>query len=157
MTSRTPGRLSKTGASEVPLLPVTPIAVRWPPGIGCARKPRASTAATTPWICCGVASCRMTTSMSGLPSQPALANAVGEIDDETRGQPEEEAPPRERGKVGHERQAHQDPEDRRDRHERNAKLARPLRLAGAQDQDADAHEDEGEEGADIGELDDLVD
>ena len=62
MTSSTPGRLSKTGASSAPLLPVTPMAVRWAPGIGWALNPRASIASPTPRICSAVASFRMTTS-----------------------------------------------------------------------------------------------
>ena len=44
MTSSTPGRLSKTGASSAPLLPVMPIAVRCAPGMGWALNPRASIA-----------------------------------------------------------------------------------------------------------------
>src|SRR5207247_8883550 len=62
MTSSTPGRLSKTGASTAPLLPVVPMAVRWAAGMGSALSPLASMAATTPRISSGVALCRITTS-----------------------------------------------------------------------------------------------
>jgi hypothetical protein len=67
MTSRTPGRPSKIGASTAPLLPVIPIAVRCAPGMGCAFIPRASTTATTPRISSGVALCRITTSTGQTP------------------------------------------------------------------------------------------
>src|SRR5438132_6153265 len=77
MTSSTPGRLSNTGASSAPLLPVTPMAVRWAPGMAWALKPRASMASATPLICSAVASLRMTTSTSSLPSQtPILAKGA---------------------------------------------------------------------------------
>src|SRR6266705_5989057 len=72
MTSSTPGRLSKTGASTAPRLPVIPMAVRWAPGMGWALNPRASMAATTPRISSGVALCRITTSTVAFSLEPLI-------------------------------------------------------------------------------------
>src|SRR6267143_2321012 len=47
MTSATPDRFSKRRPSIGPGFPVIPMAVRVAPGIGCARKPIASTILTT--------------------------------------------------------------------------------------------------------------
>ena len=57
MTSSTPGRLSKMGASRAPLLPVMPIAVRVRARYGVGLEPARLDRLTTPRICSGVASC----------------------------------------------------------------------------------------------------
>src|SRR5262245_49564020 len=157
MTSRTPGRLSKMGASTAPLFPVMPMAVRWLPGMGCAFMPRASTAATTPRMSSGVALCRITTSMSGPGGETALLAAVREVEDEPGGEPQDEALPGHEGKAGHQEEAHRGAEEGDHGNEGHPELPRPVRLLGAQDQDADAHEHEREERPDVRELDDLVD
>src|SRR6266542_3824612 len=76
MTSSTPGRPSKTGASSAPLLPVTPMAVRCAPGMGCALKPRASIASATPRISSAVAPLRITTSTLPPARRPIVSKHV---------------------------------------------------------------------------------
>src|SRR5258707_11444394 len=76
MTSSTPGRLSKTGASSAPLLPVTPMAVRCAPGMGWALKPRASIASATPRISSAVAPLRITTSTLPPARRPIVSKHV---------------------------------------------------------------------------------
>src|SRR3990172_6263927 len=158
MTSSTPGRLSKTGRSTAPRLPVMPIAVRCTPGMGWALKPRASMAATAPRISSGVALWRITTSKgSGPRGEPAPPTPVEEVEDQPGHEPEDETLPCQERQARHQEDAHTGAQERDEGDEGDPELPRPLRLARAQDQDADADEDEGEERADVGELHDLVD
>ena len=59
--------------------------------------------------------------------------------------------------LDHQVDAGEDRQDRHDRDERRPERARPVRIRPAQDDDADRHQHEGEQRADVGELDDLVD
>ena len=93
MTSRTPGRLSKIGASRAPLFPVIPMAVRCVPGMAWALKPRASMASIAPRICSGVASCRITTS-TGVSSANPDSSPRGPVGALARARPRRVAGPR---------------------------------------------------------------
>src|SRR5262245_11155565 len=70
MTSVTPGRFSKAPRSTDPRVPVMPIAVRCAPGMGCAWRPRLSTAETTRRMSSGEADASMTINMRVLSSEP---------------------------------------------------------------------------------------
>src|SRR5262245_13346901 len=70
MTSVTPGRFSNAPRSTDPRFPVMPIAVRWAPGMGCAWRPRLSTAETTRRMSSGEADASITISMRVLSSEP---------------------------------------------------------------------------------------
>src|SRR6266849_11123151 len=63
MTSLTPGKFSTLAGSFFASCPVTPIAVRCAPGIGCALRPRRSMCRTTASICSAEAAASITTSM----------------------------------------------------------------------------------------------
>ena len=78
--------------------------------------------------------------------------AVEEVDDQADGEPDEEAHPGDDGQSGHEQEAEDHAERRNDGAEGNAEAAAAMRFAVAQHDDADGDEDEGEEGADVGEI-----
>lgn len=78
--------------------------------------------------------------------------AVEEVDEEAEDQPDEEAVPGDDGQSGHEQEAEDDAERGNDGAAGNNKAAMADRLAEAKNDDADGDEDEGEKGADVGEV-----
>src|ERR1035437_5760749 len=80
--------------------------------------------------------------------------AVEEVDDQADDQPGEEANPCDDFKPHHEHDAKDDAQDREERAERSTEAAVALWLAITEDEHTDGNQDEGEEGADVGEIGD---
>jgi len=87
-----------------------------------------------------------------LPVEFAALAAIEEVDDEPDGDPDEEADPCHDLKPGHEEQAEDDAEDGEYWAEGDAEAALAVGFLVAKDEDAGGDEDEGEEGADVGEV-----
>src|SRR5580704_2283416 len=85
-------------------------------------------------------------------AERAVALAVEDVDGQADGEPHEEADPRDERQRQHEAAAQEDPEKREDGHERAAEGPRPIGGHAAEHEDPAAHEDEGEEGPDVGEI-----
>src|SRR5712692_7014201 len=79
-----------------------------------------------------------------LPQHTALA-AVAEVNDETDGEPNEEANPVHDGQACHQQEASEDRRDRRERSSRRPECARPIRLTIPQNQYTRGDERKGEQ------------
>src|SRR5581483_6488195 len=79
----------------------------------------------------------------------APITAVKDVDDESDREPNDEANPCDQREAGHQPAAKHDGDDGKERNEWNLEAARTLRLAAAQKDYAEGHENEGEQGADI--------
>ena len=90
-------------------------------------------------------------------TQPAPAEAVEEIQDQSYRHPDEEANPGHPRQLEHQVAAAGDGAQRHPRHERRAKWPWPVGVGAAQDNDSGGHQHKGEEGADVGQFDQLVD
>src|SRR6266545_7607089 len=89
--------------------------------------------------------------------QSALADAIEEINNKTRGEPEQEADPRQPGQEGHQDHAHANSQNGCDRHPGSAELPRALRLADSKDHNSYADQNKGEQRSDIRQLHDFLD
>src|SRR5580698_46348 len=78
--------------------------------------------------------------------------AVEEVDKEADDQPDDEAVPGDDGQASHEEEAEDDAENGNDESAGNDEAAMTVRLAEAKNDYADGDQDEGEEGADVGEI-----
>ena len=75
--------------------------------------------------------------------------AVEEVDEQADDQPDEEADPGDGGEAGHQEDAEEGAQDRDDRAEGDAEAAVTAGIFGAEDDDADGDQNEGEECADV--------
>src|SRR5437867_10400906 len=94
---------------------------------------------------------------SSILMQAALADAIEEINNKARGEPEQEADPRQPGQCGHQDHAHANSQNGCDRHPGNAELSRAPRLANSKDHNSYADQDKGEQRSDIRQLHDFLD
>src|ERR1700734_2380318 len=78
--------------------------------------------------------------------------AVEEVDEKADDEPDDEAIPGDDRQSGHEQEAEDDAERGNDRSTGNHEAAFTVRLTEAKDDDSDGDEDEGEKGADVGEI-----
>src|SRR5215475_5265910 len=90
-------------------------------------------------------------------AQPASSEPVGKVNNHSHHEPEPEADPGNPRQTEHQINARSNAEQRKHRRPRDAKCAAALRLPASQDQDSDANENKREEGADIGQINHLVD
>src|SRR5437762_4424027 len=92
-----------------------------------------------------------------LSQQTASSEPVGKIENHSGEQPIAKSLPGYQRQRSHENDAGDDSQDRHPRKKRSFERTRPMRIADAKDDDAQADEDEREERADIREIDHLLD
>src|SRR2546429_2681722 len=100
---------------------------------------------------------RTRTPSMGRTAQPAVTESVGEVQHQTDNQPDDESNPRDHRQLEHQVDAHDDRRERNIRDQRSAEWPLASGIDAAQHDDADGHEHEREERADVRQLDNFVD
>src|SRR5262249_26518972 len=90
-------------------------------------------------------------------AEPAMADTVEEVEDETDGEPDDESLPSHARELEHQVDTADGRAERHTRHERRTKGTRAVGVRAPQDEHAEGDQDEGEQRSDVGELDHLVD